>query len=312
MPNTIPPINGVKLAKKRIDDFKRKSYVDFGIHCKPPLISEIDEIFNYAFALKFYEEDLSLIPNYKEHIINKKVVVHAQFGLSEFDAVKYVLEHLFDSSNLRFAHISKKESIEIIKEYRKKNPNIFIEVTPHHMFLSYEKLKEKHKGYYSVRPPLATEEDNRYIINSINQGIIDFIATDHAPHKYEEKLSENPPPGYPNLEVLLPLCLTYIKKGLLNFNKTIQCLTENPSKYLGIKKGKIEEGYYADFVIVNMKEEYKIDPSKFYSKSKFSPFEGFEVIGKPYVTIIRGKIIYENGTFDLNNFKPKEIKELRF
>jgi dihydroorotase len=312
MPNTIPPINSTELAKKRIDDFKRKSYVDFGIHCKPPLISEIDEIFNYAFALKFYEEDLSLIPNYKEHIINKKVVVHAQFGLSEFDAVKYVLEHLFDSSNLRFAHISKKESIEIIKEYRKKNPNIFIEVTPHHMFLSYEKLKEKHKGYYSVRPPLATEEDNRYIINSINQGIIDFIATDHAPHKYEEKLSENPPPGYPNLEVLLPLCLTYIKKGLLNFNKTIQCLTENPSKYLGIKKGKIEEGYYADFVIVNMKEEYKIDPSKFYSKSKFSPFEGFEVIGKPYVTIIRGKIIYENGIFDLNNFKPKEIKELRF
>jgi dihydroorotase len=312
MPNTIPPINSTELAKKRIDDFKRKSYVDFGIHCKPPLISEIDEIFNYAFALKFYEEDLSLIPNYKEHIINKRVVVHAQFGLSEFDAVKYVLEHLFDSSNLRFAHISKKESIEIIKEYRKKNPNIFIEVTPHHMFLSYEKLKEKHKGYYSVRPPLATEEDNRYIINSINQGIIDFIATDHAPHKYEEKLSENPPPGYPNLEVLLPLCLTYIKKGLLNFNKTIQCLTENPSKYLGIKKGKIEEGYYADFVIVNMKEEYKIDPSKFYSKSKFSPFEGFEVIGKPYVTIIRGKIIYENGIFDLNNFKPKEIKELRF
>jgi dihydroorotase-like cyclic amidohydrolase len=61
-----------------------------------------------------------------------------------------------------------------------------------------------------------------------------------------------------------------------------------------------------------MKEEYKIDPSKFYSKSKFSPFEGFEVIGKPYITIIRGKIIYENGTFDLNNFKPKEIKELRF
>ncbi len=312
MPNTIPPINSTELAKKRIDDFKRKSYVDFGIHCKPPSISEIDEIFNYAFALKFYEEDLPLIPNYKEHIINKRVVVHAQFGLSEFDAVKYVLEHLFDSSNLRFAHISKKESIEIIKEYRKRNPNIFIEVTPHHMFLSYEKLKEKHKGYYSVRPPLATEEDNRYIINSINQGIIDFIATDHAPHKYEEKLSENPPPGYPNLEVLLPLCLTYIKKGLLNFNKTIQCLTENPSKYLGIKKGKIEEGYYADFVIVNMKEEYKIDPSKFYSKSKFSPFEGFEVIGKPYVTIIRGKIIYENGIFDLNNFKPKEIKELRF
>ncbi|MFZ8849938.1 MAG: amidohydrolase family protein [Thermoproteota archaeon] len=312
MPNTIPPINSVELIKKRIDDFKRKSYVDFGIHCKPPLISEIDEIFNYAFALKFYEEDLPLIPNYKEHIINKRVVVHAQFGLSEFDAVKYVFEHLLDSSNLRFAHISKKESIEIIKEYRKRNPNIFIEVTPHHMFLSYEKLRKKHKGYYSVRPPLATEEDNRYIINSINQGIVDFIATDHAPHKYEEKLSENPPPGYPNLEVYLPLFLTYIKKGLLNFNKTLRCLTENPSKYLGIKKGKIEEGYYADFVIVNMKEEYKIDPSKFYSKSKFSPFEGFEVIGKPYVTIIRGKIIYENGIFDLNNFKPKEIKELRF
>jgi dihydroorotase len=311
MPNTIPPINSVELIKKRIEDFKRKSYVDFGVHCKPPLTNEIDEVFKYAFAIKFYEEDLPLIPNYKKYVMNKRVVVHAQFGLSEFDAVKYVLENLFDSSNLRFAHISKKESIEIIKEYRKRNPNIFIEVTPHHMFLSYEKLKEKHKGYYSVRPPLATEEDNRYIITSINQGIIDFIATDHAPHKYEEKLSENPPPGYPNLEVLLPLCLTYIKKGLLNFNKTIRCLTENPSKYLGIKKGKIEEGYYADFVIVDMKEEYKIDPSKFYSKSKFSPFEGFEVIGKPYVAIIRGKLIYENGTFDLNNFRPKEIKELR-
>ncbi len=312
MPNTIPPINSVELAKKRIEDFKRKSYVDFGIHCKPTPINEIDDVFKYVFALKFYEEDLPLIINYKNKILDKRVVVHAQFGLDEVAAVKYVLENLFDSSNLRFAHISRKESIDIIESYRRNNPNIFIEVTPHHMFLSYNKLKEKHKGYYSVRPPLATEEDNIKIINSINQGTIDFIVTDHAPHTKDEKLSENPPPGYPNLEILLPLCITYIKKGVLNFGKTIKCLTENPSEYLGIKKGKIEEGYYADFVIVDMKKNYKIDPSKFYSKSKFSPFEGFEVLGQPIITIIRGKIVYENGTFFLNNFISKEVKEIKF
>jgi len=307
MPNTIPPIQDITLLNKRIEDFYEKSYVDFGIHVKPLKFEEINQALNKAVGIKFYEEDLKLLPYYKDKIYDKNVVVHAQFGDDEVSAVDYVLNVCSNFNSLRFAHISKKDSIKKIRNFKK---HFYIEVTPHHMFLSKKDLEGKPKGYYTVRPPLGNREDNLEILNGINSGIIDFIATDHAPHTLEEKLSEDPPPGFASIEILLPLCITHIYNGNLNLIKTIKCLSENPANYLKIKKGIIKEGYYADITIIDIKNNFKIDSSKFISQSKFSPFEGKEVKGKVKYVILRGKFVYDEESLNFIKTNVKNIFEL--
>lgn len=309
MPNTLPPVKDLQSLRKRYSDFKEKSLIDFGLHCRPPPFEELDEISKIAQAIKFYEEDLKLITVYKERLYNQRLVFHAQFGEDEISAVNFILKEAKFFKDMRFAHISKGKSLELIKESKEKR-RIYIEVTPHHVFLSKKDVEKKHKGYSSVRPPLAEVEDNIALMDAINKGIVDFIASDHAPHSLEEKLSENPPPGYPSLEIMLPIFLTYASKGFLSIRKVLNCLTYNPARYLGINKGEIKEGFYADITILDTKNEFIVDPSNFISLSKFSPFEGWKISFKPIMTIIRGKIMFENGEFIVNDFKPKSIFEL--
>lgn len=310
MPNTIPPIDNLEMIKKRIEDFKNKSLIDFGIHSKPLRKEELNLSKKYLIGIKFYEEDLNLLPSIVEFANKERLVFHAQFGEDEISAVEYVLKHTEGCENVRFAHISKSKSISLIKEVRKRGRKIFIEVTPHHTFLSRQDLEGKPKGYLTVRPPLALREDNIAIIESINNSIIDFIATDHAPHSIEEKLSETPLPGYPSLEIYVSLFLTFAHKGILNFNKVVSCISENPAKYLSIEKGAIRTNFYADLMVVDKRSSFKVDPSKFFTLSKFSPFEGWELRFKVVMTILRGKIMYANGDFYEMNFTPKGIHEL--
>ncbi|HLI45566.1 MAG TPA: dihydroorotase family protein [Geobacterales bacterium] len=310
MPNTIPPINSLELIKKRIEDFKNKSLIDYGIHSKPVKVEELREARKYIFGFKFYEEDLSIIPEYISNVKHDRLVFHAQFGQDEQSAVKFVLDHTFNCENIRFAHISRKASLDLINSSRLEGRKIFVEATPHHVFLSMKDLERKPTGYSTVRPPLAEREDNIALIEAINTGKVDFIATDHAPHSFEEKLSENPPPGYPSLEIYVSLFLTFSKRGLFNLVKVMECLCSNPARYLGIRKGEIREDYYADLTVVDVRSSYIVDSSKFVSLSKFSPFEGWELSFKPVMTILRGNVMYLNGDFQDKNHKPKQIAEL--
>jgi dihydroorotase, multifunctional complex type len=312
MPNTKPPVNNLERLEKRYLDFKEKSMVDFGLHVRPS--KELNKIINHreCFAVKFYEEDLPSILDYSDTISSKRVVFHAQYGNDEVIAVEDILAKSEKLSNIRFAHVSKAKSLRLIEEFRSNNPNkkVYIEVTPHHTFLSEKDFENKHKGYSSVRPPLSSKEDNSEIINWINNGKIDFIASDHAPHSREEKLSENPPPGYPSIEIMYTLFLNSWLKGILNLDRIIKCLCIAPAEYLGIKKGKIIEGYYADLAIINLKEEKIIDSSKFVSMSKFSPFDGMKIKSIVKTTIMRGKIVYDEGYFMYENIQAKSINEL--
>lgn len=311
MPNTKPPVNNLENLMKRFKDFKMKSLVDFGLHIRPS--NEIEEALNEkeCFAVKFYEEDLPTLTYYSKYLISKKVVFHAQYGNDEVSAVEDILLKSRDLTNIRFAHISRAKSLKLIHNFKLLHPEkrVYIEVTPHHTFLSYEDLKNKHKGYLSVRPPLASKNDNLEIIKWLNDGKIDFIASDHAPHSLEEKFSENPPPGYPSIEIMYSLFFNYYIKGVLSLDKIVKCLCESPGKYLGIKKGRIAEGYYADLAVLNFKKEISIDSSKFFSMSKFSPFDGMNVKGIVEKTIIRGKLVYENGQI-IDKLEPKSITEL--
>ncbi|HDO41359.1 MAG TPA: hypothetical protein ENH03_00460, partial [Candidatus Bathyarchaeota archaeon] len=141
--------------------------------------------------------------------------------------------------------------------------------------------------------------DIMYLRRALQKGLIDVVASDHAPHASKEKEGTSVwdvSAGIAGLETTLPLMLTMVNKGQLSLSTLVRVLMENPAKIFRFKRrGLISEGYYADLVVIDMKKEWTIDPSEFYSKAKFSPFEGWHVKGKPVKTFVNGTLVMEDG-----------------
>lgn len=148
-----------------------------------------------------------------------------------------------------------------------------------------------------MNPPLRTQEDVDAVIQGLKDGTIDIIATDHAPHHFDEKNVEFEMAlnGIVGFETALPLALTYlVRPGILNLNQLIDKMSTKPSEILKIDKGDIRAEADADLVLVNLDEEYTIDTNDFLSKSKNSPFGGFKVTGRVKYTLVGGKIVYQD------------------
>jgi len=134
-----------------------------------------------------------------------------------------------------------------------------------------------------------------------------MITTDHAPHTLEKKTGHrsifDDASGIPGLETSVPLMLDCVNKGRLSLTRYVQMTSESPAKAWGIypKKGTIEVGGDADFTIVDMKTEWKIDPQRFFSKAKFSPFEGVVVKGAPVYTVVRGNLVMDHGQVNMSS-----------
>ena len=129
------------------------------------------------------------------------------------------------------------------------------------------------------------------MVRGLVNGNVDAIASDHAPHTNQEKGKDfaDAPSGVPGLETMLPLLLTEVAKGTLSLRRVIQAMCENPPKLFGLKsRGKIVEGYHADLTLVDLEKEKTIDPHNFFTKAKYTPFEGRKVKGVPVMTIVNG------------------------
>ena len=179
------------------------------------------------------------------------------------------------------AHCSTAEEIKIIRKFKKDNP-VFCEVTPHHLLLN-ESILEKVGNLGKVNPPLRSEKDNIVLWEAIHDGTVDYMGTDHAPHKLSEKLLEysKAPSGFPGLETGLHLLLNEVNKGNLSLEKLIELTSKNVADIFQLKKrGEIKVGYYADLNVIDMDKKWKIDSSKFKTKAKYSPFDGDEIHGK--------------------------------
>ena len=144
-------------------------------------------------------------------------------------------------------------------------------------------------------PPLRSEETRRSLLNSTLTGLPSIIASDHAPHPIKEK-DQSPsssPPGVPGLETTLPLMLTLVNRQDMNLSLLVKLLSENAARIFGLKsKAKLRRGADGDVVLIDLKKKARIDSSKFFSKAKFSPFDGFKTQGAVHSTIVRGRVIY--------------------
>ena len=189
-------------------------------------------------------------------------------------------------------HISTKESVEIIRQAKARGVDVTCETGPHYLILDDSDLQEH--GRFKMNPPLRGEADRLALIEGIKDGTIDMIATDHAPHSAEEKGRglEKSMMGVVGIETAFPLMYTYfVETGVITLEKLIELMSINPRKRFGIGGGT-DEGQSADFTVVDLNEEYTINPDEFYSMGKATPFEGFRVKGKIVHTYIGGEKIF--------------------
>lgn len=202
-------------------------------------------------------------------------------------------------AKLHISHVSAKESVEIIREAKKRGINVTAETTPHHFTLKDEDLK----GYdtnYKVNPPLRGAEDIAAIKNALKEGVIDAIATDHAPHLESEKEKEFDfaPFGMIGLETALSLAVTeLVEKNILDWPGLIAKLASNPCRILGYSRGTIAEGAVADVTIIDPSKEWVFRKEDIKSKSSNSPFIGRKMKAVVTDVIVGGRTVLRDRKF---------------
>jgi len=195
---------------------------------------------------------------------------------------------------IHIQHISSKNSVRQVRDAQERGIQVSAEVTPHHIALN-DKLLKSFDTNYKMKPPIMSEEHRQALIEGLRDGTISCIATDHAPHTETEKMVEfdYAPFGIIGLETAIPVCLTELyHKGNLSLFDFISKFTQGPATVLGIDSGSLSIGMPADITILDLEEEHIIDSSKFYSKSRNTPFNNYPVKGKSVGLFVDGNCIY--------------------
>ncbi|MDY0405948.1 dihydroorotase [Virgibacillus sp. 179-BFC.A HS] len=205
---------------------------------------------------------------------------------------------LAEAANCRYhvCHVSTKESVRVIRDAKRAGIKVTAEVTPHHLLLNEEDIKDADANF-KMNPPLRSEADQEALLEGLLDGTIDMIATDHAPHATEEKALGflKAPFGIVGLETAFPLLYTnLVKTKKVSLRQLIDWLTIKPAEAFQLPYGTMEIGKLADLTLIDLNSSEKIDKQKFYSKGKNTPFEGWKVFGIPKLTVMEGKIVYNN------------------
>jgi len=217
------------------------------------------------------------------HNISESIIVERDLAILEAVGGRY---HLL--------HVSTSESLEAMRRAKEKGLNATVEVSPHHFTLSDEQVLKSGTNA-KMNPPLRSEKDRLALIEGLRSGLIDAIATDHAPHDLasKEKPLQEASFGIVGVETMLPLSLSLYHQEVLSLKDLLAKMTCNAAKIINFDGGVIKKGARADLVLIDLNHEWKIDTDKFYSKSKNSPFGGFAVKGRAVRTVVAGKTVFE-------------------
>ncbi|MCL4272151.1 MAG: hypothetical protein KJZ72_21515, partial [Anaerolineales bacterium] len=301
MPNTKPPIFDEATLNLALDAAKGKARCDYAQflgagpdnadwdrHKGLPLRAAGLKMYLDSTFGELRLDDMTLwMPHFEKFPKDFPIVLHSE---SRTMAAGILFAAIYDRP-IHIAHVSLKEEILLIKAAKEKGIKVTCEVCPHHLFmvsqLTDEERGKKKEGRDEVRPRLATQEDVDALWQ--NMDVIDCFATDHAPHTLEEKDSENPPPGFPGLETLLPLLLTAVSEKRLNIEDIIQKSVTNPRKIFNIPEQP------ETWIEVDESAEYEIKAENQFTRCGWTPFEGWTVKGKVMKVVLRGKTAFEDG-----------------
>jgi len=192
-------------------------------------------------------------------------------------------------------HVSTKESVRVIRDAKKAGVHVTAEVSPHHLLLCEDDISANDSNW-KMNPPLRAQADLQALIEGLEDGTLDFIATDHAPHTAQEKGDgmEQAPFGIVGLETAFPLLYTnFVKTGKWTLTQLIDWLTNKPADVFGLPYGRLLMGESADLVFIDLTKEQNIDTAKFVSKGKNTPFQGWTCTGWPVMTMFEGNVIWQ-------------------
>ena len=208
------------------------------------------------------------------------------------------------------AHLSTSRSMAMVAFAKTRGLNVSCEVTPHHFALTDQELAT-YDSNYKMKPPLRRSEDAAAVIEGIVAGIVDAIATDHAPHAGSDKMQEfeRCPFGITGLETAIGLALSeLVHPGRIAVNRMVELFTTGPANILSLNRGSLAPGAPADVTIFDLDTEWTYDVQQSYSKSRNSPFSGRHFRGGPLATIVGGEIVWEtplNAPFEMH---PRRLR----
>ncbi|WP_455243979.1 dihydroorotase [Petrachloros mirabilis] len=197
-------------------------------------------------------------------------------------------------ARLHLAHISTVGSVRMVREAKSRSIKVTAEACPHHFTLT-EEVVRGFNTLAKMNPPLRTWNDVQAIKEGLRDGTIDVIATDHAPHATQEKQQgfTEAPFGIVGLETALPLTLALVEEGVLSLESAIEKLSTAPARAFSLSKGTLEVGADADVAIVDPQAQWEVDPARFRSKSRNTPFAGWKVKGLVVTTLVGGRVVFE-------------------
>ena len=200
--------------------------------------------------------------------------------------------------HVHFCHVTTKQGLESISGAKEAGLHVSCETTPHNLLLSSDDLRRI--GMLALTmPPVRDQSHINSLWNGIKNGVIDNIGSDHAPHVLEEKQASSVwevKAGIPSLETTLPLLLTEVNRNRLSIGDVAKLMAEQPAEIYGLKgKGFLRRGDDADLTIIALSRKHKIDSSKFESKAKYSPFDGWPTVGKSVKTYVGGELVFDEG-----------------
>ena len=264
------------------------------------LMNGLDYIARYDLPIISHAEDNTLTEDGVMH----EGAVSAMLGMKGRPAVaediavsRDILLAEYTNARIHIAHISSKGAVELVRQAKKRGVKVTAEVTPHHLTLTDEEIKNFNVAA-KVCPPLRSKDHVQAMIEGLKDGTIDAIVTDHSPHAFEEKDREFKfaPNGFTGMETSLGVILTNLyHTGIMTIDEIIEKMSVAPAKILKLDAGNIEIGKIADLTVIDTEKTWKVDSNKFYSRGKFTPYDGVELKGKAVATIVNGKIVMENG-----------------
>ncbi len=328
-PNTNPVVDNKTVVEYIVSKSKHSSmvriypYGSMSIGCKGVEMGEIGEMFSAGITaisdgdqsienanllrnIMLYAKmfDLPVITHCEDRNLSGKGVINAGYmatklGLAgmprsaeETIVARNVVLAQETGARLHISHVSTRATVQIIREAKRRGMNITAETSPHYFLLTEDAVGE-YNTLMKVNPPLRTQDDVEAILEGLADGTIDVISSSHSPSSYRDKdmIFDHAVYGISSLETLFPLCYTHlVKKDIISLQRLVELTSTVPARILKLQdKGTIYKGKDADFIIVNTKSEYKIDPMQFASKAKFSPFANEKVFGKVVIGVVDGK-----------------------
>ena len=322
MPNLNPVPDSLEHLKIEEDIIKKDAvvnvypYAAITVGEKGEQLSDIEGLASHVIAFSddghgIQSEDMMREAMKKAHSLNKMIVAHCEVNSLLHGGYihdgKYAKEHNHKgicsaseyeqvARDVRLAqetgcayhvcHVSTKESVEYIRQAKAAGADVTCETAPHYLVLDENDLQEY--GRFKMNPPVRSKEDRLALIKGIQDGTIDMIATDHAPHSEEEKSRglEGSPFGVTGLEVAFPLLYTkLVRTGIITLERLIELISLNPAKRFGISLDNC-------YTVWDLKSENTVYSKNFLSKGKSTPFLGESLYGKCKFTIVNGKVVY--------------------